>query len=170
MDLAAKIRPIENVPVEGVTFRDITPLLGDPLAYQEAINWLAKKAKALDAQVVLGIEARGFIVGAPVAYKNGCGFVPVRKPGKLPAETVQATYTLEYGTDTLEMHKDAIKPGDRVVIVDDLLATGGTAKATVDMVRSLGGEVAGCVFLIELPDLGGRKALEGMVVESLLRY
>lgn len=170
MDLTNYISSIDNFPEEGVIFRDITPLLGDGDALREAIDRIAEYGKELGAEVVAGPEARGFIVGTPAAYALNLGFVPVRKPGKLPRETDKIDYGLEYGEDTLEIHDDAIKPGQKVLIVDDLLATGGTIKATIDLVEKLGGEVVGCAFLIELKDLNGRDKIEGHNILSLMEY
>ena len=170
MDLKDKIRSIENYPQEGVIFRDITTLLKDAEGMKAAIDEMTAKLKDVDFDVVLGPESRGFIFGMPVAYNMGKGFVPVRKAGKLPAEVVSKEYALEYGTATIEMHKDAIQPGQKVVIVDDLMATGGTAKAIVEMVEEMGGEVAAMLFLIELDFLEGRKVLPGYKIESIIHY
>lgn len=168
--LKNKIRSIENFPEEGVIFRDITTLLKDAEGMKAAINEMTKKLEGLDFDVILGPESRGFIFGMPVAYNMGKGFVPVRKAGKLPAEVVSKEYALEYGTATIEMHKDAIQPGQKVVIVDDLMATGGTAKAIVEMVEEMGAEVAAMLFLIELDFLEGRKVLPGYRIESVIHY
>ncbi|WP_458408394.1 adenine phosphoribosyltransferase [Anaerotignum sp.] len=170
MDLKDKIRSIENFPQEGVLFRDITTLLKDAEGMKEAIDQMTAKLEGVDFDLVLGPESRGFIFGMPVAYNMGKGFVPVRKAGKLPAEVVSKEYALEYGTATIEMHKDAIQPGQKVVIVDDLMATGGTAKAIVEMVEEMGGEVAALLFLIELDFLEGRKVLPGYKIESVIHY
>ncbi|MBQ7758861.1 adenine phosphoribosyltransferase [Anaerotignum sp.] len=170
MDLKDKIRSIENYPQEGVIFRDITTLLKDAEGMKAAIDEMTAKLKDVDFDVVLGPESRGFIFGMPVAYNMGKGFVPVRKAGKLPAEVVSKEYALEYGTATIEMHKDAIQPGQKVVIVDDLMATGGTAKAIIEMVEEIGAEVAALVFLIELDFLEGRKVLPGYRIESVIHY
>lgn len=170
MDLKDKIRSIENYPQEGVIFRDITTLLKDAEGMKAAIDEMAAKLQGLDFDMVLGPESRGFIFGMPVAYNLGKGFVPVRKKGKLPAEVISKEYALEYGTAVIEMHKDAIQPGQKVVIVDDLMATGGTAKAIVEMVEEMGAEVAALVFLIELDFLEGRKALPGYRIESVIHY
>lgn len=170
MDLKDKIRSIENYPQEGVIFRDITTLLKDAEGMKAAIDEMTAKLKDVDFDVVLGPESRGFIFGMPVAYNMGKGFVPVRKAGKLPAEVVSKEYALEYGTATIEMHKDAIQPGQKVVIVDDLMATGGTAKAIIEMVEEIGAEVAALVFLIELDFLEGRKVLLGYRIESVIHY
>lgn len=170
MDLKDKIRSIENFPQEGVLFRDITTLLKDAEGMKEAIDRMTAKMKGIDFDLVLGPESRGFIFGMPVAYNMGKGFVPVRKAGKLPAEVVSKEYALEYGTATIEIHKDAIQPGQKVVIVDDLMATGGTAKAIVEMVEEMGGEVAALLFLIELDFLEGRKVLPDYKIESIIHY
>ena len=164
------IRTIPDVPSPGIMFRDITPLLADPAGLDLAISTLASLCIDAKPQKVVGVEARGFIFAAPVAVRIGAGFVPVRKPGKLPWTVVSESYTLEYGTDTLEIHADAVGEGDSVVIVDDVLATGGTAAATIRLVESLGGKVAGLVFLIELPALRGRAAISDYKVASLLSY
>lgn len=170
MDLKDKIRSIENYPQEGVIFRDITTLLKDAEGMKTAIDEMTAKLQGVDFDMVLGPESRGFIFGMPVAYNLGKGFVPVRKKGKLPAEVISKEYALEYGTAVIEMHKDAIRPGQKVVIVDDLMATGGTAKAIVEMVEEMGAEVAALVFLIELDFLEGRKALPGYRIESVIHY
>lgn len=170
MELAEMIRSIPDFPVEGILFRDITTLIKEPDAFQEAVDSLLDRCVGKEIDVVVAIEARGFIFGAPIAYELGAGFVPVRKPDKLPWEKVAASYTLEYGTNVLEMHADAIEPGQRVLIVDDLLATGGSAKATAELVERLGGEVVGFLFLIELTDLKGIEQLEGYDVFSLIKY
>ena len=170
MDLRDKIRNIQDFPQEGVLFRDITTLLKDAEGMKEAIDQMTAKLEGIDFDLVLGPESRGFIFGMPVAYNMGKGFVPVRKAGKLPAEVVSKEYALEYGTATIEMHKDAIQPGQKVVIVDDLMATGGTAKAIVEMVEEMGGEVAAMLFLIELDFLEGRKVLPGYKIESVIHY
>jgi adenine phosphoribosyltransferase len=170
MKAATLIRDIPDFPTEGILFRDITPVLGDPEAFREVLDAFAEEAKARGAEVIAGIESRGFVFAAPVADRLGLPFVPVRKLGKLPGPTVQAEYALEYGTNTLEMHRDAIAPGARVMVVDDLLATGGTANAAARMVEELGGTVVGFAFLVELEALNGRSALEGYNVLSLVKY
>lgn len=170
MDLKDKIRNIQDFPQEGVLFRDITTLLKDAEGMKEAIDQMTAKLEGVDFDLILGPESRGFIFGMPVAYNMGKGFVPVRKAGKLPAEVVSKEYALEYGTATIEIHKDAIQPGQKVVIVDDLMATGGTAKAIVEMVEEMGGEVAALLFLIELDFLEGRKVLPDYKIESIIHY
>lgn len=170
MDLAKMIRDVPDFPVEGILFKDITTLIKDPDAFQEAIAALLDQCIAEDIDIVAGIESRGFIFGAPLAYELGAGFVPIRKPGKLPAEKISVSYTLEYGTNMLEIHRDAIEPGQRVLLVDDLLATGGSAKASVDLIEELGGQVVGIVFLIDLTFLKGVEKLEGYDVFSLIKF
>ena len=164
------IRDIPDFPRPGVAFKDITPLLGDVDAFRFVVDALTDHFSGQRVDKVLGMEARGFIVAAPVAYRLGAGFVPVRKAGKLPWQVEKQEYVLEYGTDLLEVHSDAVAPGERVVIVDDVLATGGTAAATVRLVERLGGEVAGLGFVIELAFLGGRRKIEGLDALSLLAY
>lgn len=168
--LSTLVRDIPDYPSAGVTFRDITPLLGNAVGFQRSIDELVERFREVEVDRVLGMEARGFIVAAPVAYRLGAGFIPVRKAGKLPWAVVREEYALEYGRDKLEMHRDAIHPGERILIIDDVLATGGTAEATYRLVDTLGGVVAGLGFLIELEDLGGRARLEGHRVESLAIY
>ena len=170
VDLEAKIRDIPDFPKRGIVFKDIMPLLADPEALHETVERLAEFAEPRKPDVVLGAEARGFILGAALAYRLGCGFVAARKPGKLPWRTISAKYALEYGFDALELHADAIGPGARVLVHDDLLATGGTARAKVDLVEQLGGTVVGLAFVIELEFLGGREKLEGYDVYSLVTY
>ena len=168
--LAAKVRDIPDFPKPGVTFKDITPLLGDPPSFRQAIEALVAPHAGAGITKVLGVEARGFILAAPVAYALAAGFVPVRKIGKLPSEVHAAEYALEYGTDVLEVHRDALAPGERVLIVDDVLATGGTAAATVRLAEALGAEVVALAFLIELTFLGGRSALPGRDVSAVLAW
>ncbi|HEX3087361.1 MAG TPA: adenine phosphoribosyltransferase [Ilumatobacteraceae bacterium] len=168
--LSELVRDIDDFPTAGVSFRDITPLLGDGKGFVRAINEIADLFEGVLVDRVLGIEARGFIIAAPVAYRMNAGFVPVRKAGKLPWAVVREDYSLEYGQDKLEIHRDAIHPGERILVIDDVLATGGTAAATVRLVEALGGVVAGVGFLIELEDLQGRAKLQGHRVESLARY
>ncbi len=170
MDLKGKIRVVEDFPKKGISFKDITTLLKDREAYHETVEALVDRCRGRNVDLIVGPEARGFVLGAPVAYGLHAGFVLVRKPGKLPAETVRYEYGLEYGTDILEIHKDAILPGQRVVIVDDLLATGGTALAVVRLVEKLGGKVAGILFAMELSFLNGRETLKGYDVYSLIQY
>ncbi len=159
MDIKQHIANIENYPKEGVIFRDITPILQSPEALKEVTKQLVDFTKEIGADYVVGAEARGFLFGVPVAMECGLGFAPVRKPGKLPRETISQSYELEYGTDTLCMHTDAIQPGQKVVIIDDLLATGGTVGAIIKLIQKMGGEVVGCGFVIELDDLHGREKL-----------
>lgn len=170
MNLDSKIRVVDNFPKEGISFKDITTLLKDGPAYQEAVKRCVALLEGQEYDMIIGPEARGFIFAAPMAFATGKGFVPVRKPGKLPYETLSYEYDLEYGTDTLEIHSDAVKPGDRVVIVDDLLATGGTVRAVADMVEKLGGTVVSAVFLIELGFLNGRTKLGEIPVHSVIQY
>lgn len=167
MDLAKKFRHVLDFPKEGIDFIDITTVLNDKDAFREAVDKIAAEAGKGKCDVIVGSEARGFILGAAVAYKMGVRFVPVRKKGKLPYKTISGTYDLEYGTDTLEMHIDAIKENDNVVIVDDLLATGGTALCISDMIKELKGKIVSSVFLVELKDLPGRNALEEKGIEVL---
>ena len=170
MDLKSSIRSIPGFPKEGVVFRDITPLLADGAALKEASKLMADRFRDKGPELVVGAEARGFIFGTAVALELGVGFAPVRKPGKLPSRTVEYSYELEYGTDTLTMHWDAVRPGQKVLLVDDLLATGGTMEACAHMVEQLGGEVLGCAFVIELSFLKGRDKLEKYDVFSLIDY
>jgi len=170
VDLRKFIRSIPGFPKEGIVFRDITPLLADGAALKEASRLMADRFRDKNPELVVGAEARGFIFGTAVALELGVGFAPVRKPGKLPAKTVEYSYELEYGTDTLTMHWDAVKPGQKVLLVDDLLATGGTMEACAHMVEQLGGEVVGCAFLIELSFLNGREKLKQYDVVSLIDY
>lgn len=170
MDLKSLIRNVQDFPKPGIGFKDITTLLKNGEALRAAINQIAEYFSSNKPDLVVGAESRGFILGAPLAYKMGCGFVLIRKPGKLPAETERVTYQLEYGEDSLEIHKDAIKPGQRVLIIDDLLATGGTTKAVIELVRRLGGEIVGIGFLIELDFLKGRERLQEYNVYSLIHY
>ncbi len=164
------IRDIPDFPKKGVIFKDITTLLKEGKIYKKAVNFLAKKYENEKIDKIASMESRGFIFGGTLAYRFGCGFVPVRKKGKLPWETINATYDLEYGTDTLEMHKDAIEPGEKVLIIDDVLATGGTAKAVAELVEKLGGKVIACAFLIELTFLHGRNKLKNYKVFALMKY
>ena len=170
MDLKEKIRVIEGFPKEGISFKDITTLVADGEAFKESIDRIVEHLKDKNVDVILVPEARGFIFGVPVAYALGVGFVPVRKKGKLPAETVSVDYSLEYGVDVLEIHKDAIKKGQKVAIVDDLLATGGTVEAVAKLVEKVGAEVVALDFAIELTELKGRDKLEGYEIMSLVQY
>ncbi|MTI47784.1 MAG: adenine phosphoribosyltransferase [Firmicutes bacterium] len=170
MDLRTKIRSVKDFPKEGIDFKDITTVLKDKEAFRQCIDQMADLISDIEVDIIVGPEARGFLTGAPMAYKLGAGFVPVRKPGKLPAETISYEYELEYGTDILEIHKDSIKPGEKVVIVDDLLATGGTVLSTIKLIEELGGEVVGVCFFIELEFLKGRDILEGYNVQSLIKF
>ena len=170
MNLKESIRVIPDFPKPGIQFIDITTMLKDGKAMTYAFDKLAEMVKDLEIDLLVGPEARGFLVGAPLAYKLGAGYVPVRKSGKLPGEVIEASYQLEYGQDTLEIHKDAITPGTKVLVVDDLLATGGTVWSTADLVRSLGGEIVGFAFLVELTFLKGRDKLGNYPVYSLLEY
>lgn len=169
-ELAAKIREIPDFPKPGIQFKDITTLLKDGPAFKAAIDGLLEQVRDRPVDAVVGMESRGFIFGAPVAYALGVGFVPVRKLGKLPADVVSVEYDLEYGSATLEMHKDALAPGARVLIVDDLLATGGTVAGTIELVKQLGGEIVALAFLIELTFLKGRDRLPGHDILTLVRY
>jgi len=168
--LKKAIREIPDFPKKGILFYDITTLLQDPAAFRESIDALAAKLEGKDFDAILGVESRGFIFAAALAYKLGKGLVVVRKPGKLPSETIQATYDLEYGTDTIEMHADAVGSAQKVVIVDDLLATGGTAQATAELVEKAGGRVEAILFLVELDFLNGREKLKGYETVSILNY
>ncbi len=170
MDLQAHIRDIPDFPKPGIVFKDITPLMADASALREAVDQLAAPARDLGVDVVIGAEARGFLLGPALALALGAGFVLARKPGKLPHDTVSAEYALEYGTDMLELHSDAVAHGARVLVHDDLLATGGTARALCQLVEQLGGRVVGCHFLVELAFLEGRKRLDGYDVRSLVSY
>ena len=170
MNLKDAIRAIPDFPEKGIIFRDITTLLQDGEYFRQSVEELAKTAAEFEFDIIAGPESRGFIFGTPLAYKLEKGFVPVRKKGKLPFTTIQKSYDLEYGSDIIEIHIDAIKKGDRVLIVDDLLATGGTARAIVDLIEEAGGIVAGVVCLIELEALNGRKLFDGYKVQALLRY
>ncbi|MCS4487391.1 adenine phosphoribosyltransferase [Streptococcus sciuri] len=170
MDLKNYIASIEDYPQKGIVFRDISPLMADGNAYSYAVREIVQYATDKEIDMIVGPEARGFIIGCPVAYELGVGFAPVRKPGKLPRKVISADYEKEYGMDTLTIHADAIKVGQRVLIVDDLLATGGTVKATIEMIERLGGVVAGCAFLIELDDLKGRDAIGDYDCKVLLHY
>ena len=162
MSIKSKIRTIENYPIKGVMFRDITTLLKDPEGLRDSINKLVERYKNLNIDKIVAIESRGFIIGAPLAYLLNVGLVLIRKPGKLPAETIDQDYKLEYGTDRIEVHVDAIEKGEKVLIVDDLIATGGTAEATVRLIQKMKGDIVECCFIIDLPDIGGSDRLENM--------
>jgi adenine phosphoribosyltransferase len=170
LDLAALIRDVPDFPKRGILFKDITTLLKHGAAFRQAITELCERVRPYDADLVVGMESRGFIFAAPIAYQLGVGFAPVRKLGKLPGPVVSTEYELEYGTNTLELHSDAIQPGQRVLIVDDLLATGGTVGATIELVQRLEGEVSALAFLVELQDLGGRQRLHGYDIVSLIKF
>lgn len=170
MKLEDYIKNVPNFPKEGIQFKDITPLIGDGEALRYTIHAMADFAREKGADIIVGPDARGFIFGTPVAYELGIGFIPVRKPGKLPRETISMSYELEYGENTLAMHKEDIQPGQKVVIVDDLLATGGTVEATIKMIEGVGAEVVGCIFLIELDFLAGRDKLKNIPILTLLHY
>lgn len=170
MDLRSTIRDIPDFPIEGVLFRDITTLLKDPDAFRASVNSLVEHYRDTPIDLIVSIESRGHIFASPLAYALGTGLVPVRKPGKLPADKIAVSYELEYGTESLEMHRDAVTPGQRVLIVDDLIATGGSARAAIQLVEELGGQVVGAAFLIELTFLHGREALKGYDVFSVIQY
>jgi adenine phosphoribosyltransferase len=170
LDLGALIRDVPDFPKRGIVFKDITTLLKDGPAFHQAIDLLSERLRAFPADLVVGMESRGFIFAAPIAYLLGVGFVPVRKLGKLPGRVVSTEYDLEYGTNTLELHSDAIAPGQRVLVVDDLLATGGTVAATIELVERLQGRVSAVAFLVELAELGGRARLDGYDVVSLIQF
>ena len=162
MSIKSKIRTIKNYPIEGVMFRDITTLLNDPIGFREVVDEFYNRYKDLKIDKIVAVEARGFIVGAPLAYLLNIGLVLIRKPGKLPSKTIYEEYDLEYGTDKIEIHIDSINKGDRVLIVDDLIATGGTVAAAVKLVEKMDAEIIECCFVIDLPDIGGRKRLQNM--------
>ena len=166
MDLKGLIRTIPDYPKKGIQFRDITTLLGNPRGFRTAVELMARPFQGAKVEAVAGIEARGFILGGAVADRLGCGFVPIRKQGKLPWKTIGQEYTLEYGIDVIEMHEDAIRPGERILIVDDLIATGGTAEAAAKLIKRSGGEIVGAAFVIDLPELGGKQLLESHGVKS----
>ncbi len=170
MELKDYIRNIKDYPKEGILFRDITTLLKDKDAFKLAIDKMAEQVKDKKIDLIVGAESRGFLIGSALAYRMNCGFIPVRKKGKLPYKTISEEYSLEYGTDTLFMHEDAIKKGDNVLVVDDLIATGGTALAMIKMVEKLGGNVIGSSFLIELEELNGRKEIEKYPINVLIKY
>jgi len=160
MAIKSKIRTVPHYPKQGIMFRDITTLLKDPAGFHATVDDLAQRYKDVKIDKIAGIESRGFILGAPLAYAMGKGFVPIRKKGKLPAETIGHDYELEYGTDRIEIHTDAIQKGEKVLLVDDLIATGGTAEAACKLIEKIGGQIVGCCFIIDLPDIGGRARLE----------
>jgi adenine phosphoribosyltransferase len=170
LDLRDRVHDVPDFPTEGVIFKDLMPLIADPEYFRETIRRLAEWARPRRPDLILGAEARGFIFGAALAYELGTGFITARKPGKLPRETVEAIYELEYGTDSLHVHRDAVPPGSRVIVVDDVLATGGTARAKVELVEDLDGVVAGVAFVIELTFLHGRERLDGYDVHALIEY
>jgi adenine phosphoribosyltransferase len=170
LDLRDRVRDVPDFPKPGIVFKDLMPLVADPAYFRETIDRLEAAARPKRPDIILGAEARGFIFGGALADRLQCGFVPARKPGKLPWETVEATYDLEYGTDSLQVHADAISQGTRVIVHDDVLATGGTAKAKTELVEKLGGEVVGLLFVVELAFLNGRDKLAGYDVESLITY
>ena len=170
MDLKTSVRSIVDWPIKGVIFRDLTTLMKDPQALKESCDILYDRYKDQNIDKIVGIDARGFVFGAVLAYKLGIGFIPVRKKGKLPGETIEESYSLEYGSGTLEIHKDSIDAGERVIIVDDLIATGGTAGATANIVKQLGAEIVECAFLIELPDLKGREQLKDCKVFAMMEF
>lgn len=170
LDLRERIRDVPDFPTEGILFKDLMPLIADPEYFAETIRRLAEWARPREPDLILGAEARGFIFGGALAYELGSGFITARKPGKLPRETVEVTYDLEYGTDSLQIHRDAVPRGARVVVLDDVLATGGTARAKIELVEALCGVVAGVLFVIELTFLNGRDRLEGYDVHSLIQY
>ena len=168
--LTRAIRDIPDFPKPGILFKDITPVLADPALFRSTVEWFAERFAGESVDVVVGMESRGFLFGAPLAMDLSAAFVPARKPGKLPYDHVGVEYALEYGTNRLEMHVDAVAPGQRVLIVDDLLATGGTARATMDLVRQLGGEIIACCFVVELGFLNGQSKLDGVDVHSILTF
>ena len=170
MDLKEYVTTVENWPKEGISFKDITTIMDNGPAFKYAVDKIVEFAKEVGAEIIVGPEARGFIIGCPVAYALEAGFAPVRKEGKLPREAVRVEYGLEYGSDVLTMHKDAVKPGQKALIVDDLLATGGTVDATIQLINKLGGEVVGCAFIIELEDLKGREKIGNYPIKTLIEY
>ena len=170
MDYKNYIATVKDFPIEGIMCRDITPLMADGVVFKNACDDLRKYAEEIGAEIIVGPESRGFIFGCPIAYKMGIGFIPVRKPNKLPRESISISYSLEYGENTLCIHKDSIKPGQKVLVIDDLLATGGTVKATIKLIEKLGGVVVGLGFLIELVELKGRDLLTGYDIKALITY
>lgn len=170
MDLKESIRTIPNWPAKGVMFRDITTLLKNGEAFREACNKFYERYKDLEIDAVAGIESRGFIFGSVLAYQLGVGFIPIRKPGKLPGKTIKEEYELEYGKDSIEVHEDAVEQGDKVLLIDDLIATGGTVEAAVKLLEKLGGEIVECAFVIDLPDLKGREKIKDYKVYTLMEF
>ena len=170
MDLKETIRSLPDWPIKGVIFRDLTTLMQNPDAFRESCDILFERYKDMGIDKIVGIDARGFVFGAVLAYKLGIGFVPVRKKGKLPCKTIQETYSLEYGEDTLEIHEDAVEKGEKVIIVDDLIATGGTIGATVKLVKKLGADIIECAFVVELPELKGRDQIQGCKVFAITEF
>lgn len=170
INLREKIRSIPDWPIKGVIFRDLTTLMQDPEAYRESCDIFYDRYKDMNIDKIVGIDARGFVFGAVLAYQLNVGFVPVRKKGKLPYNTITETYTLEYGEDIVEMHEDAIVPGEKVVIIDDLIATGGTIEAAVKLVKKLGGSIVECAFIVELPDLNGRQKINGEKIFTICEF
>lgn len=170
MNLKDKIRNVPDWPIKGVMFKDITTLLQDPEAFREACDLLYDRYKTMNIDKIVGIDARGFIFGAVLAYKLNIGFVPVRKKGKLPYKTISAEYSLEYGTDVIEIHQDALKKGERIVIIDDLIATGGTIAAAVNLVEKIGSEIVECGFIVELPELNGREKIKNYKIFTLIEF
>jgi len=170
MDLKETIRSISDWPIKGVIFRDLTTLMQNPEAFKESCDILYERYKNQNIDKIVGIDARGFVFGAVLAYKLGIGFVPVRKKGKLPSRTIQETYSLEYGEDTLEIHEDAVEKNEKVIIVDDLIATGGTVGATVKLLRKLGADILECAFIVELPDLKGRDKIKDCKIFSIAEF
>jgi len=168
--IVERVRDVPDFPTPGILFKDITPVLADAALMTELLDHMHETAKPTRPDIIVAIESRGFIIGAPLAHALGIGFAPIRKPGKLPWQTVRVEYALEYGTDAIEMHTDGVRPGQRVLVVDDVLATGGTAASAVQLVRQLGGEVVGTSFVIELAFLNGRARLEPLGVETVVRY
>lgn len=165
-----KIRTIPDFPAKGIMFRDITTLLKDPIGFNQVINILVERYKDLDIDLIVGIESRGFILGGALAFALSKGFVPIRKPGKLPGDVISEEYALEYGTDKVEIHKDAVQRGDKCLIVDDLLATGGTMRAACNLVERLGGDIIECAFIVDLPDLGGREKLSSLKIFKMVEF
>ncbi|AKH37929.1 MULTISPECIES: adenine phosphoribosyltransferase [Nitrosomonas] len=172
MPIKSRIRTIPHYPHEGIMFRDVTTLLKDAVGLRTTIQEIVNRYRTSNIDIVVGIESRGFIIGAPVAYALGVGFVPIRKPGKLPAETIGCDYQLEYGSDRIEIHTDAIRKGERILLVDDLIATGGTMEAAVKLIQEIGGEIIECCFVVDLPEVGGRDRLEkqGQKVFALCQF